>query len=225
MSEGLNLQTSSRLINYDMPWNLMRVEQRIGRIDRIGSARPDVWVTNYFYNDTVEETVYRGIGEDYADFTAIIGNAQPVLAKVAATIEQLALVDSKNRDERIVEDVSRIREDIAALGQRAVQATDMGTSLIERPPDLNGEVTLRVLEERLTHNPMTRSMLQSLGEGTGLYELTGTEVPSLVTFDRRVFDGSADDVALMTYGQALLARLFEHAGVRPEAPVSLDNGI
>ena len=40
MSEGLNLQTCGRLINYDMPWNLMRVEQRIGRIDRIGSATP-----------------------------------------------------------------------------------------------------------------------------------------------------------------------------------------
>lgn len=35
-SEGLNLQTCSYLINYDMPWNPMRVEQRIGRIDRLG---------------------------------------------------------------------------------------------------------------------------------------------------------------------------------------------
>jgi ERCC4-related helicase len=36
LSEGLNLQTCGRLINYDMPWNFMRVEQRIGRVDRIG---------------------------------------------------------------------------------------------------------------------------------------------------------------------------------------------
>ena len=37
-SEGLNLQTCGVLINYDMPWNPMRVEQRIGRIDRIGQT-------------------------------------------------------------------------------------------------------------------------------------------------------------------------------------------
>ena len=36
MSEGLNLQTCARVINYDLPWNFMRVEQRIGRVDRIG---------------------------------------------------------------------------------------------------------------------------------------------------------------------------------------------
>jgi SNF2 family DNA or RNA helicase len=63
MSEGLNLQTSGRLINYDMPWNLMRVEQRIGRVDRIGATYKDIRVSNYFYADTVEEQVYKGIAD------------------------------------------------------------------------------------------------------------------------------------------------------------------
>ena len=53
-SEGLNLQTCGVLINFDLPWNPMRVEQRIGRIDRIGQIYPDVWILNYFYQDTVE---------------------------------------------------------------------------------------------------------------------------------------------------------------------------
>ena len=46
MSEGLNLQTTGLLINYDMPWNFMRVEQRIGRVDRIG-GRPVVEAVSY----------------------------------------------------------------------------------------------------------------------------------------------------------------------------------
>ena len=50
-SEGLNLQTCGVLINYDMPWNPMRVEQRIGRIDRIGQEYDVVWIYNYFYRD------------------------------------------------------------------------------------------------------------------------------------------------------------------------------
>jgi SNF2 family DNA or RNA helicase len=56
LSEGLNLQTSAKLVNYDMPWNLMRVEQRIGRVDRIG-GRELVEVANYFYKGTVEEEI------------------------------------------------------------------------------------------------------------------------------------------------------------------------
>ena len=57
MSEGLNLQTCARVVNFDLPWNFMRVEQRIGRVDRIG-GRPSVEVTNLFYADTVEEDIY-----------------------------------------------------------------------------------------------------------------------------------------------------------------------
>jgi SNF2 family DNA or RNA helicase len=57
-SEGLNLQTCGVLINYDMPWNPMRVEQRIGRIDRIGQEFPEVWISNYFYKDTIEDQIY-----------------------------------------------------------------------------------------------------------------------------------------------------------------------
>lgn len=93
MSEGLNLQTSGRLINYDMPWNLMRVEQRIGRVDRIGASYKDIRISNYFYADTVEEQVYKGIAEDYGDFTDIVGDAAPVLANIENAIERLALTD------------------------------------------------------------------------------------------------------------------------------------
>lgn len=53
-SEGLNLQTCGVLINYDMPWNPMRVEQRIGRIDRIGQTYETVWIYHYFYEGTIE---------------------------------------------------------------------------------------------------------------------------------------------------------------------------
>ncbi len=58
-SEGLNLQNCGVLINYDMPWNPMRVEQRIGRIDRIGQRYPTVKIHNFYYDGTVEAKVYR----------------------------------------------------------------------------------------------------------------------------------------------------------------------
>ena len=54
--EGLNLQFSNCVINYDLPWNPMKIEQRIGRVDRIGQLR-DVEVYNFILADTVESRV------------------------------------------------------------------------------------------------------------------------------------------------------------------------
>lgn len=58
--EGLNLQFANIVINYDMPWNPMRIEQRCGRVDRIGQTR-DVVVYNFMIDDTVESRVHEVI--------------------------------------------------------------------------------------------------------------------------------------------------------------------
>lgn len=54
--EGLNLQFSNVVINYDLPWNPMKIEQRIGRVDRIGQQR-DVFIYNFILVETVEKRV------------------------------------------------------------------------------------------------------------------------------------------------------------------------
>ena len=54
--EGLNLQFANVVINYDLPWNPMKIEQRCGRVDRIGQMR-DVHVYNFIVEDTVENRV------------------------------------------------------------------------------------------------------------------------------------------------------------------------
>ena len=60
--EGLNLQFANILINYDMPWNPMRVEQRCGRVDRIGQEK-DVHIYNFILEGTVEKRVREVIEE------------------------------------------------------------------------------------------------------------------------------------------------------------------
>ncbi len=79
-SEGLNLQNCGVLINYDMPWNPMRVEQRIGRIDRIGQRYPTVRIHNFYYDGTVEAKVYRKLRDRINAFATVVGNLQPILA-------------------------------------------------------------------------------------------------------------------------------------------------
>jgi len=63
--EGINLQFSNVVINYDLPWNPMKIEQRIGRVDRIGQSR-DVLVFNYILEDTVESRVREVLEEKLA---------------------------------------------------------------------------------------------------------------------------------------------------------------
>lgn len=79
-SEGLNLQPAGALINYDLPWNPSKVEQRIGRIDRIGQKHNPVRVINLFLRDSVDERVYRVLRTRCGLFEHFIGSMQPVLA-------------------------------------------------------------------------------------------------------------------------------------------------
>ena len=80
-SEGLNLQKAGAVINYDLPWNPSKVEQRIGRIDRIGQSWPEVKVINMFLRDSIDDRVYKVLRERCRLFEHFVGPMQPVLAK------------------------------------------------------------------------------------------------------------------------------------------------
>lgn len=79
-SEGLNLQVASALINYDLPWNPARVEQRIGRVDRIGQHATDIRIVNLVLKNSVDERVYQVLGQRCDLFRTFVGAMQPVLS-------------------------------------------------------------------------------------------------------------------------------------------------
>jgi superfamily II DNA/RNA helicase len=79
-SEGLNLQAASAVVNYDLPWNPSRVEQRIGRVDRIGQTSDRVRVVNLFLTDSVDDRVYGALRKRCGLFEHFVGPMQPVLA-------------------------------------------------------------------------------------------------------------------------------------------------
>ncbi|MDE2987090.1 MAG: SNF2-related protein [Chloroflexota bacterium] len=85
-SEGLNFQFCGALVNYDMPWNPMRVEQRIGRIDRLGQRSPTIQIVNLHYEDTVETDVYQALRDRIGLFEAVVGRLQPILAELPRSI-------------------------------------------------------------------------------------------------------------------------------------------
>lgn len=72
--EGLNLQALGTLINIDLPWNPSRLEQRLGRIKRIGQARKYVDMLNLVYHETQDEKVYTVLSERLQDTFDIFGS-------------------------------------------------------------------------------------------------------------------------------------------------------
>jgi hypothetical protein len=94
-SEGLNLQAAGAVINYDLPWNPSKVEQRIGRIDRIGQKYPEIRVINLFLKDSVDEQVYRALRHRCGLFEHFVGAMQPVLARARRMLMGGELPDLK----------------------------------------------------------------------------------------------------------------------------------
>ena len=96
-AEGLNFQFCGALVNYDMPWNPMRAEQRIGRIDRVGQEHPVIRIVNLHYEDTVETDVYRALRGRIGLFETVVGPLQPILARVAGEISGAVLAGDSAR--------------------------------------------------------------------------------------------------------------------------------
>lgn len=79
--EGINLQFCNHIINFDLPWNPMRLEQRIGRIHRLGQEK-DVMIYNFATKNTVEEHILKLLHEKISLFEKVIGDLDDILTKL-----------------------------------------------------------------------------------------------------------------------------------------------
>ncbi|GAB4317199.1 MAG: hypothetical protein Kow0069_19810 [Promethearchaeota archaeon] len=115
--EGRNFQFCHRLVNFDLPWNPAKLEQRIGRLDRLGQTR-DVLVYNFYVKNTVEGDVLRVLSERIKVFEETIGGLEPMLGEVARDVRQLFFVEDERKynaqfrrlNEKLEERVSRFRD-------------------------------------------------------------------------------------------------------------------
>ncbi|MFM7635716.1 MAG: helicase-related protein, partial [Cyanobacteriota bacterium] len=110
-AEGLNFQFCGAIINYDMPRNPMRVEQRIGRIDRIGQTHDQMQIINLHLDGTVEADVYKALKARIASFENIVGKLQPILAKASRSIAQATLANRKQREQARSEAVAAVENE------------------------------------------------------------------------------------------------------------------
>ena len=136
-AEGLNFQFCGALVNYDMPWNPMRVEQRIGRIDRLGQAHPVIRIVNLHYEGTIETDVYRALRSRIGLFETVVGRLQPILAQLPRTIAD-AVVSGAGREgaerTRVTDAIERQARQAEAGGFDLDAVLDDDVTLPDRPP-------------------------------------------------------------------------------------------
>ncbi len=79
-SEGLNLHAANVVINVDVPWNPSRLQQRFGRVDRLGQKSENVHLINLYYPNSIEERMYRVLENRRIDFRAVLGEVPEIMS-------------------------------------------------------------------------------------------------------------------------------------------------
>ena len=127
-AEGINLQFCSLVINYDLPWNPQRIEQRIGRCHRYGQKH-DVVVVNFIdHSNPADKRVYELLAQKFQLFEGVFGASDEVLGTIGSG------VDFERR--------------IAEIYQTCRNPQEIETSFQQLQLDLSGEINAAMLKTR-----------------------------------------------------------------------------
>ncbi|MBR1495368.1 MAG: DEAD/DEAH box helicase family protein [Acidaminococcaceae bacterium] len=119
--EGLDFQFCTALINYDLPYNPMRIEQRIGRIDRMGQEADKIIIGNLCIADTIDVMINRILLSRIAEATDLVGDLEPIIAKEFTEINALMITrdfteeELKQREWELEQRIERSRQTRAAF--------------------------------------------------------------------------------------------------------------
>ncbi len=110
-SEGVDLQFCRVLVNYDLPWNPMRLEQRIGRLDRLGQRALKIVIWNLMYADTIDERIYSRLYERLDLFNRTLGGLEATLGEEIRELTNELLRENLSADQ----EAARIDQSAQAL--------------------------------------------------------------------------------------------------------------
>jgi len=127
-SEGIDLQFCRFLINYDLPWNPMRVEQRIGRLDRLGQKADRISIIHYKISDTVEERILNKLYERINIFRESIGDLEDILGEETEHLVSDLLnpdLSEEEREQRAIQTLGAIANKKAEQEKLESEAINM----------------------------------------------------------------------------------------------------
>ncbi len=142
-SEGIDLQFCHTVVNYDLPWNPMRVEQRIGRIDRVGQKSEVLNIVNFKVTDTIEERLYERLHEKLLLFSSSLGDLEAIIGEEV----QKLTIDLLSHELTADEEAFRIDSTERAIENQLLEIKrleDSGDSLIA----LSDYVQKKIREDR-----------------------------------------------------------------------------
>ena len=125
--EGLDYQFCDCIVNYDLPWNPMRVEQRIGRIDRIGQTSESVAIVNLITPGTIDADIYVRCLVRIGVFNHALGGSEEILGEITKGIRNIAenysLSEEDRRDklQQLADNKIRLMQEQATLEQKQME--------------------------------------------------------------------------------------------------------
>lgn len=176
-SEGVDLQFCRLLVNYDLPWNPMRVEQRIGRIDRLGQKAKIIHIWNLFYQNTIDDRIFSRLLERLRVFEQALGEPEPSIGQTIQKLENKLLTEKLTPEQEeqeierarlALENVRRRQED---LEKNAAQMMAHGGLVLDRISAAQ-ELSRRVTEQDLII--YVRDFLVRHATGHQFQQLEGT---------------------------------------------------
>lgn len=136
-SEGLDFEFCSAVVNYDLPWNPMEVEQRIGRIDRIGQVEKKIGVLNFHTPGTIETDIIERVMERIGVFEHAIGELEPILDAQWRGVESLLFdftldpEQKRLRTEQMIQAIEMRAKDLEFVESAAPMLISSDTADIE----------------------------------------------------------------------------------------------
>jgi superfamily II DNA or RNA helicase len=204
-AEGLNFQFCGALVNYDLPWNPMRVEQRIGRIDRLGQGFAEIRIINLHYRDTVEADVYVALRERINLFERFVGKLQPILAALPRRIQDAALASKAAREQSKAEAVSAVQTDVAEAESDPFDLDAITEDEVRDPVRAEPLYNLEDLDAVIKNSGLLPPGIDVSPLGTREYSYSqpGMSAPVRVTTSPAYFDEHPESVELWSPGSPI----------------------
>ena len=182
-SEGVDLQFCAIVVNYDLPWNPMRLEQRIGRVDRLGQKKDKVTILNLVYDGTIDKRIYERLYQRLQIGERALGEMEAVLGKPIRELE-IKLLDPKLSDQQKEQAIERTAQ--ALENQRQIERqlegeagalVQHGDYILERISEsrnrhrwISGEDILTYVRDRMIRD-FPGSVIETSPSGSDTYRI------------------------------------------------------
>jgi hypothetical protein len=203
--EGLDYQFCDGIVNYDLPWNPMRVEQRIGRIDRYGQRSETVAIFNFITPGTVDAEIYERCLLRIGVFRQALGGSEEILGNLTREIRsiaenlQLTLEEQARRLQQLADNEIRVVQEQMLLEER--QGALFGLSVPKQDEELIKSASSFWLAPPRIRN-LTERYLSSLEEGRP-YKLQGRQPLVAVQLNQEMRNRLMEDFkAVSQFGAA-----------------------